>query len=66
MNKLLLLAPVMAAFLLLPMVAQADATYGDEWSSIKKTLGNAYKAETTDESLALVADAKAIYQGSFA
>ncbi len=56
----------MAAFLLLPMVAQADASYGDEWSSIKKTLGNAYKAETTDESLKLVADAKAIYNNVFA
>ena len=56
----------MAAFLLLPMVAQADASYGDEWSSIKKTLGNAYKAETTDESLKLLGDAKSIYNNVFA
>ena len=55
----------MAAFLLLPMVAQADASYGDEWSSIKKTLGNAYKAETTDESLQLLSDAEAIYNNVF-
>jgi len=39
---------------------------GEDWAAIKKTLGNAYKAETTDESLKLVSDAKAIYQSSFA
>jgi hypothetical protein len=56
----------MAAFLLLPMVAQADASLGDDWAAIKKTLGNAYKAETTDESLKLLGDAEALYQSSFA
>ena len=47
-------------------VMVAPLQLGDDWAAIKKTLGNAYKAETTDESLKLVADAKAIYQNSFA
>ena len=54
------------AFLLVPMIAEAEAYYGDDWSAIKKTLGNAYKAETTSESLALLDDAKAIYENKFA
>ena len=65
MNKLLLLAPVMA-LLLIPIIAEAEASYGDDWSAVKKTLGNAYKAETTSESLTLLDDAKAIYESSFA
>ena len=54
------------AFLLVPMIAEAEASYGDDWSAIKKTLGNAYKAETLDESLALLNDAKSHYQSTFA
>ena len=54
------------AFLLVPMIAAAEASYGDDWSAVKKTLGNAYKAETTSESLTLLDDAKAIYESSFA
>ena len=54
------------AFLLVPMIAEAEASYGDDWSAIKKTLGNAYKAETLDESLALLNDAKSQYQSTFA
>ena len=46
------------ALLLVPIVAEAEASYGEDWSAIKKTLGNAYKAETTSESLALLNDAK--------
>ena len=44
-------------FLLIPMIAAAEASYGDDWSAIKKTLGNAYSAETMDESLAILNDA---------
>ena len=65
MNKLFLLAPVMA-LLLIPIIAEAQASLGDDWSAIKKTLGNAYKAETTSESLALLDDARAIYESKFA
>ena len=54
------------ALLLIPIIAEAEASYGDDWSAVKKTLGNAYKAESTSESLALLDDAKAIYQSSFA
>ena len=54
------------AFLLVPMIAEAEASYGDDWSAIKKTLGNAYSAETLDESLALLNDAKGIYESKFA
>ena len=64
-NKLLLLAPLMA-LLLIPIAAEAEASLGDDWSKIKKTLGNAYKAETLDESLALLNDAKGIYESKFA
>ena len=66
LNKLLLLAPVMAAFLLLPMVAHADASLGDDWAAIKKNAGDAYKADHPDDSLAKLASAKTIYQNSFA
>ena len=48
------------------LVIASPLQLGDDWAAIKKTLGNAYKAETTDESLKLVADAKAIYENSFA
>ena len=54
------------ALLLVPIVAEAEASYGEDWSAIKKTLGNAYKAETTSESLALLNDAKSHYEGTFA
>jgi len=54
------------ALLLIPIIAEAEASYGDDWSAVKKTLGNAYKAETMDESLTLLNDAKAIYQSTFA
>ena len=54
------------ALLLIPIIAEAEASYGDDWSAVKKTLGNAYSAETTDESLTLLNDAKAIYQSTFA
>ena len=54
------------ALLLVPIVAEAEASYGEDWSAIKKTLGNAYKAETTSESLALLNDAKGIYESKFA
>ncbi len=53
-------------FLLIPMIAAAEASYGDDWSAIKKTLGNAYSAETMDESLAILNDAKGIYESTFA
>ena len=56
----------MAAFLLLPMVAQADASLGDDWAAIKKNAGDAYKAEHPDDSLAKLAQAKALYENSFA
>ena len=52
--------------LLVPIVAEAEASYGEDWSAIKKTLGNAYSAETTSESLALLNDAKGIYESKFA
>ncbi|MDP6303676.1 MAG: hypothetical protein QF657_03815, partial [Candidatus Nitrosopelagicus sp.] len=65
MNKLILLAPLMA-LLLVPMVGDAEAALGDEWSKIKKTLGNAYKAETTGDSLKLLADARGVYMSEFA
>ncbi|MDP6897787.1 MAG: hypothetical protein QGH95_01505, partial [Candidatus Nitrosopelagicus sp.] len=65
MNKLILLAPLMA-LLLVPMVGDAEAALGDEWSKIKKTLGNAYKAESTDESLKLLAEARGVYMSEFA
>ncbi len=54
------------ALLLIPIAAEAEASLGDDWAAVKKTLGNAYKAETTDESLKLLADAKSIYENSFA
>ena len=54
------------ALLLIPIIAEAQASLGDDWSAIKKTLGNAYKAETTSESLALLDDARAIYESKFA
>ena len=54
------------ALLLIPIIAEAEASYGDDWSAVKKTLGNAYKAESTSESLTLLDDAKAIYESSFA
>ncbi len=59
MNKLILLAPLMA-LLLVPMASEAEAALGDAWAAIKKTLGNAYKAETTEESLKLLEDARGI------
>ena len=65
MKKLIFLIPLLA-FLLIPIIAEAEATLGDDWAAIKKTLGNAYKAETTDESLKLLDDAKAIYESKFA
>ena len=65
MKRLLFLIPLLASFLLIPIV-NAEGTLGDDWSAIKKTLGNAYKAETTDESLKLLDDAKAIYENKFA
>ena len=64
-NKLILLAPLMA-LLLVPMASEAEAALGDEWAAIKKTLGNAYKAETTEESLKLLADARGKYMSEFA
>ena len=51
--------------LLIPIAAEAEASLGDDWAAVKKTLGNAYKAETTDESLKLLADAKSIYENKF-
>ena len=54
------------ALLLVPMASEAEAALGDEWAAIKKTLGNAYKAETTEESLKLLADARGIYMSEFA
>ncbi|AJA92768.1 hypothetical protein T478_0572 [Candidatus Nitrosopelagicus brevis] len=60
-----MLAPLMA-LLLVPMASEAEAALGDEWAAIKKTLGNAYKAETTEESLKLLADARGIYMSEFA
>ena len=48
------------------MIAAAEASYGDDWAAIKKTLGNAYSAETMDESLAILNDAKGIYESTFA
>ncbi len=65
MRKLFFLIPLLASFLLIPIV-NAEGTLGDDWSAIKKTLGDAYKAETTDESLKLLDDAKAIYESKFA
>ena len=56
---------MLASFLLIPIV-NAEGTLGDDWSAIKKTLGNAYKAETMAESLALLDDAKGIYESKFA
>ena len=44
MNKLLLLAPLMA-LLLIPIIAEAEASLGDDWAAVKKGAGNAYKAE---------------------
>ncbi|MCP4800974.1 MAG: hypothetical protein GY893_13615, partial [bacterium] len=46
--------------------AEEVVKLGEQWAKVKKTLGNAYKAETTDESLALLADAEAIYNKHFA
>ena len=54
------------ALLLVPMASEAEAALGDEWAAIKKTLGNAYKAETTEESLKLLADARGKYMSEFA
>ena len=54
------------ALLLVPMVGDAEAALGDEWSKIKKTLGNAYKAESTGDSLKLLADARGVYMSEFA
>jgi hypothetical protein len=48
------------------MVANADASLGDDWAAIKKNAGDAYKAEHPDDSLAKLASAKTIYQNSFA
>ena len=44
------------------LVGASGATLelGKDWSAIKKTLGNAYKAESTSESLALLNDANHI------
>ena len=53
------------ALLLVPMASDAEATLGDEWSAIKATLGDAYSAETTEESLKLLADARSIYMSEF-
>ncbi len=39
---------------------------GDDWAAIKKGAGNAYKAETTAESLEILAETKALYEKSFA
>ena len=50
MNKLLLLAPLMA-LLLIPLVAEAEASLGDDWAAVKKGAGNAYKAETASAAL---------------
>ena len=63
-NKLLLLAPLMG-LLLIPLVAEAEASLGDDWAAVKKGAGNAYKAETTDESLAILADTKSLYNFKF-
>ena len=52
--------------LLVPMIAQAEANLGDDWAAIKAGAGDAYKAETIDESLKLLGDAEALYQSSFA
>ena len=46
--------------------AEEVVKLGEQWAKVKKTLGNAYKAETTDESLRLLADAEAIYNKHFA
>ena len=46
--------------------AEEVVKLGEQWAKVKKTLGNPYKAETTDESLALLADAEAIYNKHFA
>ena len=54
------------ALLLVPMASEAEAALGDEWAAIKSTLGNAYKAETSTESLKLLDDAKRIYDSQFA
>ena len=51
--------------LLIPMIA-AEATLGDDWAAIKKNAGDAYNAEHPDDSLAKLAEAKSIYQNSFA
>ena len=53
------------ALLLVPMASEAEAALGDEWSAIKATLGDAYSAETTEESLKLLADARSIYMSEF-
>ena len=53
------------ALLLVPMIA-AEATLGDDWAAIKKNAGDAYKADHPDDSLAKLAEAKSIYQNSFA
>ena len=44
----------------------AEATLGDDWAAIKKNAGDAYKADHPDDSLAKLAEAKSIYQNSFA
>ena len=53
------------ALLLVPMASDAEATLGDEWSAIKATLGDAYSAETTEESLKLLAEARGVYMSEF-
>ena len=64
MQKVIFLLPLLA--LMIIPIATAEASLGDDWSAIKKTLGNAYKAETMAESLALLDDAKGIYESKFA
>ncbi len=54
------------ALLLVPMASEAEAALGDEWAAIKSTLGNAYKAETSGDSLKLLAEARGIYMSEFA
>ena len=50
---------------LIPIIAEAEASLGDDWAAVKKGAGNAYKAETTDESLAILADTKSLYNFKF-
>jgi len=52
--------------LLVPMIAQAEANLGDDWAAIKAGAGDATKAETTSESLKILAETKSLYVSSFA